>query len=42
MSYTEQAAWKRIQAFLPAAYRIDAGNAPREDYWAWHPLVERY
>lgn len=35
MSYAEQTEWKSIQAFLPPTYRIDAGNAPEEEYWSW-------
>jgi len=35
MSYADQSQWKAIQAFLPATYRIDATNAPQEEYWSW-------
>ncbi|WP_432507055.1 alpha/beta hydrolase [Pseudomonas aeruginosa] len=35
MSYAEQTQWQAIQAFLPPAYRIDATNAPKEEYWPW-------
>ncbi|WMN19655.1 alpha/beta hydrolase [Pseudomonas piscis] len=35
MSYQDQTQWQDIQAFLPAAYRIDAENAPQEEYWPW-------
>lgn len=36
MSYAEQTQWQAIQAFLPPTYRIDASNAPKEEYWPWH------
>jgi alpha-beta hydrolase superfamily lysophospholipase len=36
MSYAEQTQWQAIQAFLPPSYRIDASNAPQEEYWSWH------
>ncbi|HBO4788491.1 TPA: alpha/beta hydrolase [Pseudomonas aeruginosa] len=35
MSYADQTQWQVIQAFLPPTYRIDAGNAPKEEYWPW-------
>lgn len=35
MSYADQTQWQAIQSFLPPTYRIDAGNAPREEYWKW-------
>lgn len=45
MSYADQTQWQAIQAFLPPTYRIDAGNAPREEYWTWreHQIhLDRY
>jgi len=35
MSYVDQTQWQAIQAFLPPTYRIDANNAPQEEYWPW-------
>jgi alpha-beta hydrolase superfamily lysophospholipase len=33
MTYADQPAWREIQAFLPAAYRIPAGEEPAEEWW---------
>ncbi|WP_243042620.1 alpha/beta hydrolase [Dyella sedimenti] len=35
MNYTDQAAWRRIQSFLPQAYQLQPGNEPREEWWSW-------
>jgi alpha-beta hydrolase superfamily lysophospholipase len=35
MSYATQSAWREIQAFLPQAYQLGAGEEPAEEWWPW-------
>lgn len=35
MNYTDQAAWREIQSFLPLAYQLQAGDEPQEEWWQW-------
>jgi alpha-beta hydrolase superfamily lysophospholipase len=35
MNYTDQAAWREIQSFLPRAYQLQPGNEPQEEWWPW-------
>lgn len=35
MSYATQSAWREIQAFLPPAYQLHAGEEPAEEWWPW-------
>lgn len=32
-TYAEQAAWRRIQEFLPAEFRLTLGREPAEEWW---------
>lgn len=33
--YGAQAAWRTIQGFLPAEYRLGPGSVPDEEWWNW-------
>jgi alpha-beta hydrolase superfamily lysophospholipase len=33
-TYAEQPAWRRIQEFLPAEYRLTPGREPAEEWWS--------
>jgi len=35
MNYTNQAAWRDIQAHLPPAYQLQPGDEPQEEWWPW-------
>lgn len=34
--YRDQQAWRDLQQFLPAAYRLDDSTAPQEEQWEWN------
>ncbi|WP_019204245.1 alpha/beta hydrolase [Tsukamurella sp. 1534] len=33
MTYADQAAWRAVQEYLPAAYRLTPGTEPAEEWW---------
>lgn len=35
MNYANQPAWREIQSFLPAAYQLQPGEEPQEEWWPW-------
>ena len=35
MNYTDQAAWRKIQSFLPQAYQLQPVQEPQEEWWPW-------
>lgn len=34
-TYAEQPQWREIQEFLPAAFRLEPGQEPQEEWWSW-------
>lgn len=34
-TYAQQAIWRQIQSFLPAAYQLQPGQEPTEEGWTW-------
>jgi pimeloyl-ACP methyl ester carboxylesterase len=36
MNYSEQAAWRKIQKFLPDKYHFSKDYMPSEEWWDWH------
>lgn len=34
--YRDQQAWRDLQQFLPAGYRLDDSTAPLEEQWEWN------
>jgi alpha-beta hydrolase superfamily lysophospholipase len=35
VNYSNQAAWREIQAFLPRDYQLQPGQEPEEEWWHW-------
>lgn len=35
MTYSDQRAWRRIQAFLPASHQLSGDALPVEEWWSW-------